>query len=329
MTIVLTSPGSMSSRCHCPMHGPHAFASTVAPIASRSASSPSRSIVARTCSEPGRDHQRRLDRQPCAAGLARDVRGAADVLVRRVGARADERGRDLDRVALGSAAAARPRRSGGRGRACAGRRGAARASTRSISIDAVVEALGVGVDLGVVCAGARRTRSARSAISSRPVALRYARACCASYGNSEHVAPISAPMLQIVALPVAEIDSAPGPKYSTIAPVPPFTVRMPATLRITSFGAVQPESVAGQPHADELRHAGVERPARHHVDGVGAADADRDHAEPAGVRRVRVGADHHPARERVVLEHDLVDDPASPASRSRCRTSPTRVRRNS
>ena len=49
-------------------------------------------------------------------------------------------------------------------------------------------------------------------------------------------------MLQIVALPVAEIDSAPGPKYSTIAPVPPFTVRMPATLRMTSFGEVQPDS---------------------------------------------------------------------------------------
>src|SRR6266704_1770211 len=82
---------------------------------------------------------------------------------------------------------------------------------------------------------------ARSASASRPVALRYA-AERASYGNNEQVAPISAPMLQIVALPVAEIDSAPSPKYSTIAPVPPFTVRMPATLRITSLGAVHPDS---------------------------------------------------------------------------------------
>ena len=64
-------------------------------------------------------------------------------------------------------------------------------------------------------------------------------------------------------------------------------------------------------HADQLRHAGVERPARHHVDGVGAAHADRDHAEPARVRRVAVGADHHPAGERVLLEHDLVDDPGA------------------
>ena len=47
-------------------------------------------------------------------------------------------------------------------------------------------------------------------------------------------------MLQIVALPVAEIVSAPGPKYSTIDPVPPSTVSTRATSRITSFGLDQP-----------------------------------------------------------------------------------------
>ena len=49
-------------------------------------------------------------------------------------------------------------------------------------------------------------------------------------------------MLQMVPLPVQDIEVAPSPKYSTIAPVPPFTVRMSATLRITSFGAVQPDN---------------------------------------------------------------------------------------
>ena len=29
--IVLGSPGFISGLCHCPMHGPHAFANTVAP----------------------------------------------------------------------------------------------------------------------------------------------------------------------------------------------------------------------------------------------------------------------------------------------------------
>ena len=37
-----------------------------------------------------------------------------------------------------------------------------------------------------------------------------------------------------------EIESTPGPKYSTMAPVPPCTVSTPATLRITSFDDVHP-----------------------------------------------------------------------------------------
>ena len=50
-------------------------------------------------------------------------------------------------------------------------------------------------------------------------------------------------MLQIVPLPVHDIASAPSPKYSTIAPVPPFTVKISATFKITSFGAVHPDNL--------------------------------------------------------------------------------------
>ena len=46
----------------------------------------------------------------------------------------------------------------------------------------------------------------------------------------------------MVPFPVQESDSAPSPKYSTIQPVPPFTVRIPATFKMTSFGAVHPFS---------------------------------------------------------------------------------------
>ena len=56
----------------------------------------------------------------------------------------------------------------------------------------------------------------------------------------EHVAPISAPILVIVAFPVVDIVSVPSPKYSTIAFVPPFTVNISATFKIISFGAVHP-----------------------------------------------------------------------------------------
>ena len=50
---MLASPSVTSVRSHCPMHGPQALASTVAPMASKSARRPSRSMVARTCSLPG------------------------------------------------------------------------------------------------------------------------------------------------------------------------------------------------------------------------------------------------------------------------------------
>lgn len=42
-------------------------------------------------------------------------------------------------------------------------------------------------------------------------------------------------------VPVHEMESTPGPWYSTMAPVPPFTVRMPATFKMTSLGEVQPD----------------------------------------------------------------------------------------
>ena len=43
-------------------------------------------------------------------------------------------------------------------------------------------------------------------------------------------------------MPVQDKFSAPGPKYSIIAPVPPLTVNIPATFSITSLAAVHPES---------------------------------------------------------------------------------------
>src|SRR5262249_9418099 len=64
----------------------------------------------------------------------------------------------------------------------------------------------------------------------------------ASYGNIDVVAPSSAPMFVIVALPVALIVRAPGPRYSAIALVAPATGSAAATIRITPFGAVHPES---------------------------------------------------------------------------------------
>ena len=48
-------------------------------------------------------------------------------------------------------------------------------------------------------------------------------------------------MLQIVPLPVAEMLSQPSPKNSTIWLVPPFTVRIPISFRMTSLDEVHPD----------------------------------------------------------------------------------------
>lgn len=40
-----------------------------------------------------------------------------------------------------------------------------------------------------------------------------------------------------------EMLSTPGPKYSTMAPVPPLTVRIPATAQMTSLGEPHFESL--------------------------------------------------------------------------------------
>ena len=56
VTMTLAFPGVWPDSAllsHCPMQGPQALASTVAPKASKSARRPSRSIVARICSDPG------------------------------------------------------------------------------------------------------------------------------------------------------------------------------------------------------------------------------------------------------------------------------------
>ena len=46
----------------------------------------------------------------------------------------------------------------------------------------------------------------------------------------------------MVPFPVQEREIAPSPKYSTIAPVPPLALTIPATFNITSFGDVHPET---------------------------------------------------------------------------------------
>jgi hypothetical protein len=160
-----------SDRAHWPMHGPQALASTVAPAASKVSSRPSRSIVARTCSEPGVIISSVFTFRPFVGGVAQDRGRPGDVLVGGVGARADQRG-PRPRAASRSSRASAPSsltsraRSGVNGPLMWG------CSVAQVDLDdLVVEVLG----LASTSSSGRRwsaTALAASAIASRPVAFR-------------------------------------------------------------------------------------------------------------------------------------------------------------
>ena len=75
----------MFDRFHCPMQGPQALASTVAPTRSKAAIWPSRSTVARTCSDPGVTSSGVFTRSPadaaCRARLAARLMSSYELLV--------------------------------------------------------------------------------------------------------------------------------------------------------------------------------------------------------------------------------------------------------
>ena len=85
LTMVLGTELTSAERSHWPIHGPHALANTVAPMDSRSANKPSRSMVARICSLPGVISNSVLARKPladaCRAIDAARVMSSYDELV--------------------------------------------------------------------------------------------------------------------------------------------------------------------------------------------------------------------------------------------------------
>ena len=146
---------------------------------------------------------------------------------------------------------------------------------------------------------------------------------CSSAGNIEVVAPSSAPMLVIVALPVALIVRAPGPMYSTIALVRAGdTVSCARDVEDHVLGRRPAAQLAGQVDRDVPRIEHLPRQPGDDLDRVGAADADRAGAEPAGIGRVRVGADDQLARKGVILQHHLMDDAGAGPPEAAARISP-------
>ena len=255
-----------------------------------SASSPSRSIVARTCSRARRDEQRRLAPSgPLRCAWRATSRGAPDVLVGRVGARARP-ARTLMLVAgsllLHAAAASVGDRARQVGRVRTDDVRLERRRGRSRSTRSIEPFRGRPRPRGRR-AGARRARRRDRPAPRARWPRRYAAMRLVVREERASSRRARRPCCRSSPCRCRRSTRVPGPKYSTIAPVPPFTVRMPASLRMTSFGAVQPRELAGELDADHASGccSSHGKPG-HHVDRVRAADADRDHAEPARVRRV-------------------------------------------
>ena len=121
--------------------------------------------------------------------------------------------------------------------------------------------------------------------------------------------------------------SVPGPWYSTMAPVPPLTVRIPATLRIMSvvdvsacyptcskqlrvrtLGSSPARQLTSQLDTNDLGSFEFPGKAGHDVDSVSTTNTNGGHTKTTSVGSVRISTDEESTRESVVLEHNLVDD---------------------
>ncbi len=87
-----------------------------------------------------------------------------------------------------------------------------------------------------------------------------------------------------------------------MAPVPPLTVRMSVTFRMTSLGEDQPRSLPVRCTPISLGICEFKPGhAANGVYGIGPADANGNHAKTARIDRMGVRADHHAAGESVIF----------------------------
>ena len=80
-----------------------------------------------------------------------------------------------------------------------------------------------------------------------------------------------------------------------------------AALDGEDLGHFEDDVLGRRPSIERTREMYADQLWPPHIEG----ETGHEHAKAARVGRVRVGADHHTAGERVVLQHDLMDDAAS------------------
>ena len=289
------------------MQGPQAFASTVPSISFRRL----HLAVALDCRAhllgAGGHEERHGGFEPVRLRLLGDIRGAAHILVGRVGAAADQRGRDLvDKAVL---------RVGHLGGELGDRaRPVGRMGTDDVGLelgeieldDAVVVLRGIGLDLLVrfeqmlVLLHQRdETFLAGGAQVFRHVLVgREDRGRGAELGA--HIGDRRLAGGADRARAGADIfDDRVGRAGDG---------QLAGDVEDDVLGRRPPAHAAGEVNRDVLRVEHLPGQSGDDLDGIGAAHSDGAGAETAGVRRVRVGADDQLAGEGVLFQHHLVDD---------------------
>ena len=156
-----------------------------------------------------------------------------------------------------------------------------------------------------------RVGGQRDKVRLAALRLQEARASPRPEGNTDVVAPSSAPMLAMVARSGMDSVSTPGPVYSITLPTPPLTVRRRSSSRIHVLGGHTSAEPPREAHAYHAGAAEIIRAATHGHRHVQPARADGDHAQRAagGGCGCRCQAAFCPACRCV---------PAAPDGRCRC-----------
>ena len=162
----------------------------------------------------------------------------------------------------------------------------------------------------------RRSQASGSAVScgevtAAPLALAGTRGPARPRGRRWWSRRARRPCWRSRAGPWPRATSSPGPWYSMIRPTPPLTPWRRSISRMTSLALTHGGSVAGQPHAPDLRHREVQRLAGHRHRDLQAAHADGEHAQRAGRAGVRVRAGQRRARPPEPLHVHRVRDPVA------------------
>ncbi len=128
-------------------------------------------------------------------------------------------------------------------------------------------------------------------------------------GKWEVVAPTSAPILQMVDIPVQLRVSTPDPEYSMMNPGAAPDGKKSGKVEDHILGSDPVTELAGETHAEDLGRFQLPGCADESLYGIRTADADGDGITglPA-LGEAAVGSKHHQARLGIVFQHGLVDD---------------------